>query len=95
MSLKIETNILNGKIPDKINYHTNLKFFLHELLNPLNIISNCAELIDHSNKVTSSQFTNIIIQQVELCNGLSQNLLSQIIKEQDNTVNLCHFLKFV
>ena len=25
-------------------------------------------------------------------NGLSQNLLSQIIKEQDNTVNLCHFL---
>ena len=49
MSLKIETNILNGKIPDKINYQTNLKIFLHELLNPLNIISNCAELIDHSN----------------------------------------------
>lgn len=89
MSLKIETNNTLG---NDINYQSNLKFFLHELLNPLNIISNCAELIDVNDKITTSQFADIILQQVEICNYLSQNMLTKIVKKQENSINLCHFL---
>jgi hypothetical protein len=95
MSLKIETTKMkkiNKYMPLDLNYQSNLKFFLHELLNPLNIISNCAELIDSNDKVTTPQFINIILQQVEQCNCLSQNMLSHLIQKQENSINLCHFL---
>lgn len=78
-------------------YHSdtnpNFKFFLHELLNPLNVISNCAELIDSTDSVTIPKFIDIILQQVDQCNYLSQMMLSQMIQKQEHNINLCHFLK--
>lgn len=70
----------------------NLKFFLHEILNPLNIINNCAELIEPE-KESCQKLTSIILEQVEECSQLSENILFALNNNQYNNINLCDFLK--
>lgn len=97
MSLEIETqsNIKNNiqkNISQNIENSINFKFFLHEILNPLNIINNCAELIELE-KESSQKLTSIILEQVEECSQLSQNILSTLNNNQYNNINICDFLK--
>lgn len=70
----------------------NLKFFVHEILNPLNIINNCAELIEPE-KESCQKLTSIILDQVQQCSDLSENILFALNRNQYNNVNLCDFLK--
>ena len=70
----------------------NLKFFVHEILNPLNIINNCAELIEPE-KESCQKLTSIILDQVQQCSELSENILFALNRNQYNKVNLCNFLK--
>ena len=99
MSLKIKTNInslivTNNMYQNKILEEKKLKYFLHELLNPLNIINNCAELIDLNQKTCNEKrLTSIILEQVEQCNKLSENVLYDLNSRQINSINICDFLK--
>jgi len=104
MSLKYETNKTNNIDISKINkssidqiksnyiYERNLKFFVHEILNPLNIINNCAELIEPEEE-SCQKMTSIILDQVQQCSKLSENILYALNHNQYNKVNLCDFLK--
>ena len=80
--------LINSDIDNGIN----LKFFLHEILNPLNIINNCAELIEPE-KESCQKLTSIILDQVQECSQLSENILYSLNCNQYNKVNLCDFLK--
>ena len=68
----------------------NLKFFVHEILNPLNIINNCAELIEPE-KESCQKLTSIILEQVQQCSELSENILFALNRNQYNKINLCNF----
>ena len=106
MSLKYETTKTNNisstettnssinQIKNNYIYERNLKFFVHEILNPLNIINNCAELIEPEEE-SCQRMTSIILDQVQQCSKLSENILYTLNHNQYNKVNLCDFLKCI
>lgn len=74
-----------------------LKLLVHEVINPLNIISGCAELtlneLDNKNieKEKMKEYLDLIVKQSQdCCDLLKQTLLCQTIK---NNINIYDFIK--
>ena len=88
---KKETNKYNT-----IDPNSKCRFLVHEIINPLNIISNCTELLkcNMSNNDTNcekmNEFLDIIHNQISICNNISQCIL-----DNNNNCSLLNIDDFI
>lgn len=93
---KYSTSKKNSSINNSIDPNSKCKFLVHEIVNPLNVISNCTELLkcnlndDDVNSDKINEYLTIINNQIEICNNISKCIL-----DNNNTSSFINIDDFI